>query len=111
VGSADPPGRRSRDDPVGRFFNLFEDFRGYIEHFPLQDLVGGDFGSVRFLKDFDDFSGNAVPATSVEEYREYMRRSMAFTQARNKRIAAYATSLTRPAGELLRAQNTAPTLE
>ena len=30
-----------------------------------------------------------------------MRRSMAFTQARNKRIAAYATSLTKSAGEPL----------
>jgi hypothetical protein len=94
------------------FFNLFEDFRGYVKHFLLQDLVGGDFASVRFLKDFDDFTGNAVPAASVEEYREYMTRAMAFTQARNKRIAAYATGLNRPAGltgESLRAQSAALT--
>jgi hypothetical protein len=94
------------DSPLGEvlaihadFFNLFEDFRGYVEHFLLQDLVGGDFASVRFLKDFDDFSVNALPDASVEEYREYMRRSMAFIEARNRRIAAYATRLTRPAGE------------
>lgn len=83
------------------FFNLFEDFRGYVEHFLLQDLVSGDFDSVRFLKDFDDFAGDALPAASVEEYREYMRRSMAFSHARNRRIAAYVTSLNRPAGPAL----------
>ena len=84
------------DSPLGAmltihaaFFNLFENFRGYVEHFLLQDLVGIDFDSVRFLKDFDDSSAEPLPAASAEEYREYMRRSMAFTEGRNKRIAAY----------------------
>lgn len=72
------------------FFSLFRDFRGYVEHFLLQDLVGGDFASVRFLKDFDDFTGDALPSASPEEYREYMRRTMRFIQARNLRIATYA---------------------
>lgn len=72
------------------FFNLFENFRGYVEHFLLQDLVGVHFDSVRFLRDFDDFSREPLPSASAEDYREYMRRSMAFTQARNERIAAYA---------------------
>ena len=86
------------DSPLGpvfaihaAFFNLFGSFRAYVEHFLLQDLVGIDLDSVRFLKDFDDFSGEPLPAASAEEYREYMQRSMAFTQARNKRIAAYET--------------------
>lgn len=74
------------------FFNLFENFRGYVEHFLLQDLVGVNFDSVRFLTEFDDFLGEPLPAASAEAYREYMRRSMAFTQARNKRIA-YETRL------------------
>ena len=66
---------------------------------------------MRLLKDFDDFSVNALPDANVEEYREYMRRSMAFIEARNRRIAAYATRLTRPAGEprRLRVRGTAPT--
>lgn len=84
---------------MGTSSNLFKDFRGYVEHFLLQDLVGSDFASVRFLKDFDDFSLKALPAASVEEYREYMRRSIAFIEARNRRIAAYATRMSRPAGE------------
>ena len=71
------------------FFDLFEDFRGYVEHFLLQDLVGADFDSVRFLSGFEDFSGEPLPTGSAEEYGEYMRRSMAFIHARNERIAAY----------------------
>jgi hypothetical protein len=84
------------DSPLGTvlannadFFNLFVNFRGYVEHFLLQDLVAADFGSVRFLKKFDDFSSEPLPVASAEEYREYMRRSMSFTHARNQRIAAY----------------------
>lgn len=72
------------------FFSPFRDFRGYVEHFLLQDLVGDDFASVRFFTDFDDFTGDPLPAASAEEYREYTRRSMAFIQARNMRIATYA---------------------
>lgn len=85
------------DSPLGKvlaihadFFNLFEKFREYVEYFLLQDLVSVDFDSVRFLKNFDDFSGEPLPAASAEDYRRYMRRSMAFTQPRNGRIAAYA---------------------
>ncbi len=74
------------------FFRLFEDFRGYVDHFLLSDLVDSDYGSVRFVKEFDGFQGNPLPATSVAEYREYMKRSMDFIRARNSRIAHYAAS-------------------
>jgi hypothetical protein len=74
------------------FFELFMDFGGYIDFFLLNDLVDGD-GSVRFLKQFDDFEGDPLPAGSVAEYREYMTRSMGFITARNERIARYASTL------------------
>jgi hypothetical protein len=48
---------------------------------------------VRFLKDFDDFTGDPLPAASVAEYREYMTRSMDFITARNERIDRYGSSL------------------
>jgi len=69
-----------------------EDFRGYVEHFLLNDLVTYDFASVRFFKAFDGFETDPLPAGSLAEYREYMRRSMAFIRARNKRIADYASA-------------------
>jgi hypothetical protein len=74
------------------FFTLFEDFRGYVEHFLLNDLVTDDFASVRFFKAFDDFGADPLPAGSLAEYREYMRGSMGFIRARNKRIADYASA-------------------
>jgi hypothetical protein len=75
------------------FFGLFGDFSGYVDHFLLNDLVTPDYASVRFLKEFDDFAGDPLPADSAAEYREYMERSMAFIQARNERIARYASAM------------------
>ena len=49
--------------------------------------------SVRFYTEFDDFLGDPLPAGSVAEYREYMRRSMDFIRARNVRIDRYAAAL------------------
>lgn len=72
------------------FFNLFGSFAGYVDHFLLNDLVTDDYASVRFFKTFDGFAGDPLPAASVDEYREYMRRSMEFISARNQRIARYA---------------------
>ncbi len=76
----------------GDFFDLFGDFGGYVDHFLLNDLVKDGYSSVRFYKEFDDFAGDPLPAASVAEYREYMRRSTDFIRARNERIAHYASS-------------------
>ena len=48
---------------------------------------------MRFLKDFDDFTGDPLPAASVAEYREYMPRSMDFMTARSERIDRYGSLL------------------
>lgn len=79
----------------GAFFGLFGDFRGYVDHFLLNDLVVPGYGAVRFFKEFDDFTGDPLPAGSVDEYRLYMSRSMAFIAARNNRIAEYAATILR----------------
>jgi hypothetical protein len=76
----------------GAFFDLFGDFRGYVDHFLLNDLVDVDYASAKFLKPFDDFAGDPLPAASVAEYQEYMIRSMDFISARNERIAQFASS-------------------
>ncbi len=73
------------------FFGLFGTFRGYVDHFLLNDLVHEDTGTINFYLPCDNFEGDALPA-SVEEYREIMTRSMAFVSARNGRIARYAAS-------------------
>jgi hypothetical protein len=76
----------------GTFFALFENFEGYVNFFLLQDLVTESYSAVRFFMPFDDFTGSAVPR-DFDTYAEYRRRSIAFVEARNRRIEQYAASL------------------
>jgi len=71
------------------FFALFGDFEGYVDYFLLQDLIDG--GSVKFLMLFDDFQTSPLPG-SLDAYKEYKRRTIAFVVARNRRIDRYAAS-------------------
>jgi hypothetical protein len=66
------------------FFDLFGDFRGYVDYFLLDDLVDDDL-MVRFFMPFDDFRPPAVPK-DVATYREFRHQSMEFIAARNERI-------------------------
>ena len=75
------------------FFDLFADFRGYVDHFLLNDLVAGDYASVKFLTAFVDFAGDPLPAASGAESGAYMSGSMYFIRARNERIRRYAADL------------------
>lgn len=68
-----------------RFFDLFGDFRNYVEFFLLLDLVSSDFSAVNISVPFDDFSGSPIPK-NADEYRMYERASRAFIEARNERI-------------------------
>ena len=67
------------------FFALFGNFDGYVEHFLLQDLVEEDGSTIKFFMPFDDFQTPSVPG-NIEEYAEYRRLSIAFVEARNRRI-------------------------
>jgi hypothetical protein len=72
-----------------RFFDLFGDFRGYTEFFFLQDLVSTAFSAVTFSLPFDNFTGSPIPA-DAHEYNAYKSASIAFIEARNRRILASA---------------------
>lgn len=76
------------------FFDLFKDFRGFVDFFLLDDLVG-DGDHVRFFMPFDDFrpqpGGSALPK-DLDTYREFRRRSIEFIEARNRRIQDWAAS-------------------
>ena len=74
------------------FFMLFGDFRGYVDYFLLQDLVTDDYRVVRFFMEFDNFATSSVPRT-LSEYDEYRRRSLEFVDARNRRIAEWASAV------------------
>ena len=69
------------------FFARFRIFQGYIDFFLLQDAVASDYCSVKIAPTFDNFQSAGVPK-SAAEYKEYMKMTSQFMQARNERIAA-----------------------
>ena len=70
-----------------QFFDLFRDFKGYIDFFLLQDAVSDDYKSVKIARPFNGFSSSPVPS-NVDGYIEYMDASIEFIKKRNMRIAA-----------------------
>ena len=63
------------------FFDLFGDFKGYVEFFLLQDFTNADCTAVRFwTDDFDNFTAPPIPQT-VKAYLEYARRAGAACRA------------------------------
>ncbi len=67
------------------FFALFGDFRGYAEHFLLQDLVTEDFAAVRYFAPFDNFDTSPIPG-SKQSYLSYRDAAMTFIAARGRRM-------------------------
>lgn len=68
----------------GKFFDLFYDFRGYVDFFLLQDLVD-DAYEVKFFLPFDNFERRGAPS-NPEEYRALKEATLAFIQSRAERI-------------------------
>jgi hypothetical protein len=65
---------RNEDSPLrdtfaryADFFELFVDFRGYVEFFLLQDLVADNFSAVRLFTPFEGFNTSPLPR-SIEDY-------------------------------------------
>jgi hypothetical protein len=75
------------------FFELFEDFRGYVDYFLLQDLVTKDYSAVNFFTPFNDFVSFIIPET-VEDYQSYKQLSIGFIRARNNRIKIFSKART-----------------
>lgn len=73
------------------FFDLFTDFKGYVQFFLLDDLVDENW-TVKFYLPFDNF--NAPPVFSgIDEYLVYKQGVMNFIKQRNERINRYTSDL------------------
>ena len=68
---------------------MFQDFKGYVEFFLLQDLVTEDCSAVKVFMPFDDFNTSSLPRDS-DTYKEYRRLSIEFIEARNGWIGRHA---------------------
>lgn len=67
------------------FFDLFGNFKGYIQFFLLDDLVDTN-QKIKFYLPFDNFKSK--PAfVDIDEYLVYKRRVIDFIESRNRRIA------------------------
>ena len=68
-----------------RFFSLFQDFKGYVDFFLLQDLVEENYLAIKPFLPFNGFDYPPLP-NNVEAYKSYKKNMMDFVRARNHRI-------------------------
>ncbi|MBE6063437.1 MAG: glycogen/starch/alpha-glucan phosphorylase [Clostridium butyricum] len=74
------------------FYDLFVDFKGYVDYFFLQDCVSSDYSSVnKWCGDFN-YVNRGLPKT-VEEYFAFIHAKYDFLRKRNQRIKEYVESL------------------
>ncbi len=69
------------------FFELFIDFKGYVDFFLLQDCVDKDY-NVKFNLDTQRFINMPMPKT-IDEYFKWIDSQLNFVEKRNKRIKDY----------------------
>jgi hypothetical protein len=74
------------------FFNLFDNFIGFINFFLLEDLVDEN-QKVKFYLPFDDFKTKPTFG-HIDDYLIYKKGVMNFIKSRNKRIETYADKRT-----------------
>ena len=67
------------------FLYLFDDFKGYVNFFLLQDLVREDYKTIKFWRTFNSFETGPLPKNK-EDYLSYKSKLVGFIQARNQRI-------------------------
>jgi hypothetical protein len=88
LGEASPLGQTLAS--YGDFFDLFETFRGYVDHFLLQDLINAEGHTVKLFMPFHDFGVTPALPQDVEAYRAYRDNASDFLRARNRRIGSWA---------------------
>ena len=73
------------------FFNLFQDFIGYVNFFLLNDLIDEE-QNIRFYLPFDDFH-SPPKINSTDDYLNYKNKVIAFIKNRNERILDYSKTM------------------
>lgn len=74
------------------FFDLFVNFKGYVDFFFFQDCVDETYSRVFLWMETPLFIKNPIPQT-VEQYKEFVNSEIDFVEKRNKRINDYITNL------------------
>ena len=69
------------------FFQLFDNFKGYVHFFLLDDVVN-DKGAIKFYLPFDNFESNPE-FKNIEDYILYKNNVVHFIKCRNQKIEKY----------------------
>jgi len=67
------------------FFDLFVDFKGYVDFFLLQDAINQQ-EKIEFSLPFENFNISPLPQ-NVDEYKQYKKNTLDLMNNRNKRIS------------------------
>lgn len=70
------------------FFDLFVDFKGYVDFFFLQDAVTMDYSGVEIWCGNAEFIEEGLPKT-IDEYFTFLDKEFVFLKNRNQRIKEY----------------------
>ena len=70
------------------FFNLFVDFKGYVDFFLLQDCVSDDYSKVDIWCGDASFVKSGLPET-IDDYFTFIDEEFDFLDKRNQRIKDY----------------------
>ena len=73
------------------FFDLFVDFKGYVDFFFLQDCVDPDYSKVDIWVGDTSFTGSGLPKT-IDDYFTFIEKEFTFLDKRNARIRDYCES-------------------
>ena len=68
------------------WFKLFSDFRGFVDHFLLQDTVSPDYKYIDFWHPFTEFNYTPLPSDAIS-YEVYINKVSDFVSLRNLRIS------------------------
>ena len=67
------------------FFELFNNFEGYVDFFLLQDLVKEKYSKISYFLPFNNFQNSPIP-NDIVEYKLYRKNMIEFINKRNQRI-------------------------
>ena len=74
------------------FFDLFVDFKGYVDFFFLQDCVSNNYSKVKMWLDTELFETDPFPK-DVDEYMKWIDSNLDFVDKRNERIVDFCRTM------------------
>jgi len=75
-----------------KYFDLFDNFKGFVDFFLLNDLVDNDY-NIKFWLPFINFDKSSPIPKDTDAYKLFMHNSIDFMNLRNQRIRNYSENI------------------